>query len=88
MDLESSHAVSSRVDIEAIVFIGAGVVMTRDLKTYALMIGFSAKQVGWMSEFGELIESPLQGGPSYFSSTLEISVDQIDGCVTMDVKRR
>jgi UDP-2-acetamido-3-amino-2,3-dideoxy-glucuronate N-acetyltransferase len=33
-------------------FIGAGAVVTKEVKDYALVIGNPAKQVGWMSEYG------------------------------------
>tara|TARA_R110002111_G_scaffold234101_1_gene295142 strand:+ start:330 stop:905 length:576 start_codon:yes stop_codon:yes gene_type:complete len=33
-------------------FIGAGAVITKEVKDYALMVGNPAKQIGWMSEFG------------------------------------
>jgi len=32
--------------------IGAGAVVTKDVKPYALLIGNPAKQVGWVSEYG------------------------------------
>tara|TARA_S200000501_G_scaffold263961_1_gene247766 strand:- start:258 stop:836 length:579 start_codon:yes stop_codon:yes gene_type:complete len=34
-------------------FIGAGSVVTKDVPDYALVIGNPAKQVGWMSEYGQ-----------------------------------
>ena len=33
-------------------FIGAGAVVTKEVKSYALVIGNPARQTGWMSEFG------------------------------------
>jgi UDP-2-acetamido-3-amino-2,3-dideoxy-glucuronate N-acetyltransferase len=33
-------------------FVGAGAVVTKDVKPYALVVGNPAKQIGWMSEFG------------------------------------
>jgi len=33
-------------------FIGAGAVVTKEVKAYALVVGNPAKQTGWMSEFG------------------------------------
>ena len=42
-------------------FIGAGAVINKDVKPYALMVGVPAKQIGWMSEYGEKLELPLKG---------------------------
>lgn len=42
-------------------FVGAGAVINKDVKPYALMVGVPAKQIGWMSEFGEQIPLPLEG---------------------------
>lgn len=42
-------------------FVGAGTVVNKDVKPYALMVGVPAKQIGWMSEYGEQLNLPLRG---------------------------
>lgn len=42
-------------------FVAAGAVVTRDVKAYALVAGVPARQVGWMSRYGEQLELPLDG---------------------------
>ena len=37
-------------------FIAAGAVINKDVKPFALMAGVPAKQIGWMSRFGEQIK--------------------------------
>ena len=39
-------------------FIGAGAVVTRDVKDFALVAGVPGRQIGWMSQFGEQIRFP------------------------------
>jgi len=46
-------------------FVGAGAVVTQDVKSYALVVGVPSRQVGWMSKFGEQIPLPLQGEGQY-----------------------
>ena len=46
-------------------FIAAGAVVTKNVKAYALMGGVPAKQIGWMSKFGEQIQLPLVGEGEY-----------------------
>jgi len=53
------------VTIGEFAFIGAGAVVNRDVKPYALMVGVPARQIGWMSEYGEQIPLPLEGNGQY-----------------------
>ena len=53
------------VTIGEYAFVGAGAVVNKDVKPYALMVGVPARQIGWMSEFGEHIPLPLQGEGQY-----------------------
>ncbi len=47
--------------VGAYAFVGAGAVVNKDVPAYALMVGVPARQIGWMSEFGEQLDLPLQG---------------------------
>ena len=42
-------------------FIGAGAVITKPVLPYALVVGNPARQVGWMSEFGEKLQFDENG---------------------------
>jgi UDP-2-acetamido-3-amino-2,3-dideoxy-glucuronate N-acetyltransferase len=44
-------------------FVGAGAVVSRDVKPYALVVGVPARQVGWMSRYGERLDAPLLAPP-------------------------
>jgi UDP-2-acetamido-3-amino-2,3-dideoxy-glucuronate N-acetyltransferase len=39
-------------DIGSFALIGAGAVITKDVADYALVVGNPAKQIGWVSEYG------------------------------------
>jgi UDP-2-acetamido-3-amino-2,3-dideoxy-glucuronate N-acetyltransferase len=49
------------VTIGEYAFIGAGSVINKDVKPYALMVGVPARQIGWMSQYGERLDLPLEG---------------------------
>jgi len=49
------------VTIGEYAFVGAGAVINKDVKPYALVVGVPAKQIGWMSQYGEKLDLPLEG---------------------------
>ena len=48
-------------NIGSFAFVGAGTLINKDVKDYALMVGVPGIQIGWMSEYGERINLPLTG---------------------------
>lgn len=49
-------------------FVGAGSVINKSVPAFALMVGVPAKQIGWMSRFGERIDLPVKGDGAYTCS--------------------
>lgn len=49
------------VAIGAFSFVGAGAVIQKDVPDFALMVGVPARQIGWMSAYGERLSLPLRG---------------------------
>lgn len=49
------------ITINEYAFVGAGAVINKDVPAYALMVGVPAKQIGWMSQFGEQLDLPITG---------------------------
>lgn len=48
-------------DIGEYAFIGAGAVVTKDVPSFALVVGNPAKQIGWISEYGHRLEFDENG---------------------------
>jgi UDP-2-acetamido-3-amino-2,3-dideoxy-glucuronate N-acetyltransferase len=42
-------------------FVAAGAVVNRDVPAFALMAGVPARQIGWMSRYGERLDLPCRG---------------------------
>lgn len=53
------------VTIGQFAFVGAGAVVNKNVPSYALVVGVPARQIGWMSEYGEQIPLPITGEGSY-----------------------
>ena len=54
-------------------FIGAGAVVNRPVKPYALMLGVPAKQTGWMSRLGMRLDLPLLGNTGYLCEKTKVN---------------
>lgn len=48
-------------DIGKYAFIGAGAVVVKEVKPYALVVGNPSKQIGWMSEYGHRLNFDDKG---------------------------
>lgn len=48
-------------DIGEFAFIGAGAVVTKTVPAYALIVGNPARQMGWMSEYGQKLQFDENG---------------------------
>jgi len=48
-------------DIGEYAFIGAGAVVTKEVKPYALVVGNPSKQIGWISEYGHRLNFDNEG---------------------------
>jgi UDP-2-acetamido-3-amino-2,3-dideoxy-glucuronate N-acetyltransferase len=55
------------VELGEYCFVGAGAVVTKNIKPYALVVGNPARQVGWMSRHGERLELPLESDIEVFA---------------------
>ena len=63
-------------------FIAAGAVVNKNVKPYALVAGVPAKQIGWMSEFGEQLDLPMKGIASVTCPHTGTQYSLVDGNLT------
>ncbi len=74
------------VTIGKFAFIGAGSVVNKNVPDYALMVGVPARQIGWMSEYGERLDLPLKGNSeTYCPNTQHKYSLNNDVCCRVDV---
>mgnify|MGYP006166034987 CR=1 FL=1 len=72
------------ITIGAYAFVGAGAVVNRDVLPYALMVGVPAKQIGWMSKYGEQLHLPLSGDGEVKCSHTNELYKLTDGLLALD----
>ena len=59
--LGANSTILCGVTIGKFAFVGAGAVVTKNVKDFALVVGVPAVQMGWMSAFGMKLKLPLKG---------------------------
>lgn len=59
--LGANSTIVCGVTVGEYAFVGAGAVVTHNVPDYALMVGVPARQIGWMSQYGERLDLPLSG---------------------------
>jgi UDP-2-acetamido-3-amino-2,3-dideoxy-glucuronate N-acetyltransferase len=79
--LGANSTIICGVTIGEHVFIGAGALVNKNVKPYALMVGVPARQIGWISQYGEKIHLPIKGKGIYTcphtGSNYELNGDQL-----------
>jgi UDP-2-acetamido-3-amino-2,3-dideoxy-glucuronate N-acetyltransferase len=80
--LGANSTIVCGVTIGEYAFIGAGAVVTRDVPAFALMAGVPARQIGWMSRYGERLPLPIGGnGEARCPNTGDIYILQNGVCL-------
>jgi UDP-2-acetamido-3-amino-2,3-dideoxy-glucuronate N-acetyltransferase len=64
-------------------FVGAGSVVNKDVKPFSLVVGVPAKQIGWMSAYGEKLDLPLSGNASAICPFTQDKYELIGDNVTL-----
>jgi len=65
-------------------FVAAGALINRDVKPYALMAGVPARQIGWMSRYGERLDLSLEGNAQTFCSYMGLKYVLRDGYCSVE----
>jgi len=73
------------VEVGQFAFVGAGSVVNKDVPSYALVVGVPAKQIGWISEYGEQLDLPLVGNAAVVCPHAGDTYLLSDGCLAREV---
>jgi len=74
------------IELGEYAFVAAGAVVLKDVPAYALMVGNPARQIGWMSQFGERMDLPLEGDGMFKCPKTGDRYQLKNGIVTMERK--
>jgi UDP-2-acetamido-3-amino-2,3-dideoxy-glucuronate N-acetyltransferase len=77
--LGANSTIVCGVTVGEYAFVGAGAVINKDVPDFALMVGVPARQIGWMSRFGERLDLPLKGNASTVCPHTQEKYVLIDG---------
>ena len=61
VSLGANSTIICGITIEHDAFVGAGSLVNKDVEPFSLIVGNPARQIGWMSTYGERINLPLFG---------------------------
>jgi UDP-2-acetamido-3-amino-2,3-dideoxy-glucuronate N-acetyltransferase len=59
--LGANSTIVCGVTIGGYALVGAGAVVTRDVPDFALVVGAPARQIGWVSAYGDRLALPIEG---------------------------
>lgn len=77
--LGANSTIVCGITVEKYAFIGAGCLVNKNIPAFALMVGVPAKQIGWMSCYGERLNLPLKGNASTICDHTGQQYQLVDG---------
>lgn len=83
--LGANSTIVCGVTVGEFAFIGAGAVVNKNVQPYSLMVGVPAKQIGWMSQFGEQLALPLEGNGQAKCSQTGATYKLVDGKIVCEI---